>query len=175
MVDEGVEALKARLPPSKVDVRASLRALSATAVDRDKAAASDAAMGLDKPERTRRKAPVTVVRGASEAQVLNAVLALLRRHPAVAWAHRMNTGAATFGEQFVRFGFLGCSDILGQMKDGRLLAVECKAESGGKLSDAQRDFLLLVRKYGGVAGVVRSAVEAALLVKYALTAAPARE
>ncbi len=89
-----------------------------------------------------------------------AVLAYLRLHPLVAWAERFNTGAVKLtdrhGKQrFVRFAFTGCSDILGQMKDGRLLAIEIKSPTG-RLSAAQRAFLDLVRDNHGVAGVVRS-------------------
>jgi hypothetical protein len=73
----------------------------------------------------------------------------------VAWAKRMNTGAAKLKGFFVRFGFVGCSDILGQLKDGRLLAIECKA-ADGKLSPEQRDFLDQVRRNRGVAGTARS-------------------
>lgn len=161
--------MKARRAPSKADIRASLRILSASSVDAGKAAAADAALGLDKPERTRQKAPATAVRSASEAQVLNAVLALLRRHPAIAMAWRNNVGAAEFGDQFVRFGFAGLSDITAIMKgSGRAVFIECKRERGGKLSDAQYDFITKARAAGCVAGVVRSADEAALLIKYAI-------
>jgi hypothetical protein len=156
-----------RRPPSRKDVRASLRALAAAASDQQRAKAAGATLGLDKPERTRAKRPATAAAGASEAQVLNAVIGLLRHHPAVAWAHRLNVGAATYGEQFVRFGWLGAPDIIGQMRDGRILCVECKRERGGRISDAQQDFIYLVRKHGGVAGIVRSVDEAVLLLKYA--------
>lgn len=80
---------------------------------------------------------------------------LLQYHPRVAWSHRMNTGATKFQERVVRFGFPGCPDILGQLKDGRLLAIECKSERG-RATLEQRGFLDLVRRHGGVAGIVRS-------------------
>ena len=56
-------------------------------------------------------------------------LALERR---VAWAHRFNTGAQVVDSpgkrrRFIRYAFPGCADILGQLTDGRLLAVEVKA------------------------------------------------
>ena len=38
------------------------------------------------------------------------------------------------------------------LKDGRLLAVECKAK-GGRLRPEQKEFLSLVRRFGGVAFV----------------------
>ena len=65
-----------------------------------------------------------------EAAALVEVLKALRTHPAVAWAERMNSGAAKVGTRFVRFGWPGCPDVLGQLKDGRLLGVEVKAKAG---------------------------------------------
>lgn len=93
-----------------------------------------------------------------EAAVIREVASFLRRHPRVAWAARINTGVARYGkhnERFVRFGAVGMSDFIGQMTDGRFLAVECKAPDG-KLSDEQADFLARVKAYHGVAIVARS-------------------
>lgn len=158
--------------PSGREVRDALRMYAAAAPDPQKAAAASAALGLDReerrrptdaPDRPRERAP-----GASEAQVLNAVLGLLRRHPAVAWAQRMNVAAFETDDRYVRCGWVGASDVIGQMRDGRFLAVEVKRERGGVVSEAQQAFLDLVRRFGGVAGVVRSADEAALLIKYAM-------
>lgn len=86
-----------------------------------------------------------------ESDVLSACLHLLSVHPAVAWAARMNTGAYEVDGRYVRFGFVGCSDIMGQMKDGRLLAFECK-RPGGKLTWEQEAFLDRVRRHKGLAG-----------------------
>ena len=65
-----------------------------------------------------------------EAAALVEVLAALRSHAAVAWCERMNSGAARMGAHFVRFGWRGCPDVLGQLKDGRLLGVEVKGPDG---------------------------------------------
>lgn len=65
-----------------------------------------------------------------EAAALVEVLKALNAHPAVAWCERMNSGAARIGARFVRFGFKGCPDVLGQLRDGRLLGVEVKAKAG---------------------------------------------
>lgn len=106
----------------------------------------------------------------SEAIVLRAVLDLLRYHPLVAWAERMNVGKGFLsptrsGEnaRWIEFGFVGCSDILGQMRNGRLLAVEVK-KVGGIVKPLQRHFLEEVKANGGIAGVVRSVDEALALV-----------
>lgn len=107
-----------------------------------------------------------------------ACLALLEAHPAVAWSARINTGAGFLvpagiwkrllaGERaqaiwarFVRFAFPGCPDVLGMLRGGRFLAVECKARDG-RLSDDQARFLALVGRWGGLALVVRDAAELA--------------
>lgn len=64
-----------------------------------------------------------------EAAALVEVLKALNTHSAVAWCERMNSGAARIGARFVRFGFKGCPDVLGQLKDGRLLGVEVKTKT----------------------------------------------
>lgn len=89
-----------------------------------------------------------------EAAALVEVLKALRTHPAVAWCERMNTGAAKVGNRFIRFGWPGCPDVLGQMKDGRLLGVEVKAQAG-RLRPDQALFLERIRCAGGVAFVAR--------------------
>ena len=89
-----------------------------------------------------------------EAAALVEVLKALRTHPAVAWAERMNTGAAKVGNRFIRFGWPGCPDVLGQLKDGRFLAVEVKAQAG-RLRPEQSLFLERIRCAGGVAFVAR--------------------
>ncbi|MFO1262786.1 MAG: VRR-NUC domain-containing protein [Rhodoferax sp.] len=89
-----------------------------------------------------------------EAAALVEVLKALRAHPAVSWCERMNSGAAKVGNRFIRFGFKGCPDVLGQLRDGRLLGVEVKSPTG-KLRPEQSDFLERVRSTGGVAFMAR--------------------
>ena len=89
-----------------------------------------------------------------EAAALVEVLKALRTHPAVAWCERMNTGAAKVEGRFIRFGFKGCPDVLGQLKDGRLLGVEVKAQAG-RLRPEQALFRERIRCAGGVAFVAR--------------------
>ena len=89
-----------------------------------------------------------------EAAALVEVLTALNTHAAVAWCERMNSGAARMGGRFVRFGFTGCPDVLGQLKDGRLLGVEVKAKTG-RLRPEQAVFLERIRGAGGVAFVAR--------------------
>ncbi len=98
--------------------------------------------------------PVARKNRTPEAGALREVLQALTAHPAVAWCERMNTGAARIGNRFVRFGWPGCPDVLGQMKDGRLLGVEVKADKG-KLRPEQAVFLERIRCAGGVAFMAR--------------------
>lgn len=96
-----------------------------------------------------------------ERDVLKAVWHYLARHPKVQWITRMNSGTAMadFGAGGVhplRFQYKrGMSDLLGQLKDGRIICVECKREGVG-LQDHQRDFLNEVRHANGVAFVARN-------------------
>jgi len=93
-----------------------------------------------------------------EAAALLEVLQVLKHHPAVAWVERQNTGAMQIGGRFVRFGWRGCSDVIGQLRDGRLLAVEVKSQSG-KLRPEQAAFLDQVRRFGGVGFMARNAID----------------
>lgn len=91
---------------------------------------------------------------SKEAAALVEVLKALNAYPAVSWCERMNSGAARMGARFVRFGFKGCPDVLGQLNDGRLLGVEVKGPTG-RLRPEQAVFLERVRGAGGVAFVAR--------------------
>lgn len=107
-----------------------------------------------KPLRLKRPEP-------RESDVQHAVLQALHMHPAVAHAHRMNTGV--FRPQrkdgstgFVRAGFNGCPDVIGMLKGGRALYVEVKRPSG-KTTPEQAAFLQSAAKDGALAFVARSA------------------
>lgn len=95
----------------------------------------------------------------AEADVLSSVLEYLAYCHAVAWAHRINTGKFKVndraGTRWVQSGFVGCADIIGQLTDGRFLAIECKSVSG-KLTNEQQVFLDVVNNAHGVGFVARS-------------------
>jgi hypothetical protein len=77
----------------------------------------------------------------------------------------MNSGAYKMPDgRYVRFGFPGCPDILGQMRDGRLLAIEVKA-ARGRLTDEQEFMLGKIRANNGVSGVARSIADALAIVE----------
>ena len=95
-----------------------------------------------------------------------AVLKYLRlRKDRVAWVERLNSGAGQLAfadggkSQWMRFAWRGAPDLLGQLTDGRILCVECKAPSG-RLRPDQEMFLATVRNQGGCAFVARSVDDA---------------
>ena len=93
-----------------------------------------------------------------ESGALREVLLALCAHSAVAWCERMNSGAVKIGSRFVRFGWKGCPDVIGQLKDGRLLGVEVKSAKG-KLRPEQTLFLDRIRCAGGVAFMARDCLD----------------
>lgn len=135
----------------------------------------------------------------TEAQVLRDVRRFLTAHPRVAWFARINSGAAMLGDpespRFVRFcdiegqdrlrhaarrgGALAdavedqmelMSDLLGQLVDGRTLALELKSGTWrGKPRNAreraQARFLARVARSGGVSGFVASLRDAEQLLR----------
>lgn len=94
--------------------------------------------------------PAPRVNDRREAAALAEVLQVLKHHPLVAWVERQNSGVVRMGGGFVRLGRPGCSEVLGQLPDGRLLTLEVKAPKG-KATAEQAAFLDLVRRFGGVA------------------------
>lgn len=95
-----------------------------------------------------------------EAEVLRRVLAYLKSDSRVAWAARINSGALKVENRFLRFGFPGCPDILGQLIDGRILAVECKSTAkSSKLRPQQKELLEKVNANNGVGIVARSVTD----------------
>jgi len=96
----------------------------------------------------------------SEASILRAIMQLLHRHPKVARVWRQNSG--TFVKQYgdkthyIRANTAkGMSDIMGILKDGRTLAIECKSAKG-TVKAHQHEFLNSISEAGGIAFVARS-------------------
>ena len=120
--------------------------------------------------RTKREPAPDEVRQPSEAEILRAILQLLRRHPKVALCWRQNSG--TFQERnrdgttrYIRANTQrGMSDIMGALMDGRTLAIEVKSRTG-RMRPGQEEFLQQIRAAGGVAGVCRSVEDALKLLE----------
>ena len=76
----------------------------------------------------------------------------------MAWHARMNSGV--FGSRYVRAGFKGCADILGQTTDGLFVAIEVK-RAHTQPTPEQVAFLGRVSRAGGIAFVARCADDVA--------------
>jgi hypothetical protein len=124
---------------------------------------------FDIPPEPKKRAPAKPSGEPSEAQILRAIMALLRHHPKVASYWRQNSG--TFAERnrdgsvrYIRANTAkGMSDIMGVLKDGRTLAIEVKSRTG-RMRPGQEEFLQTIRQAGGVAGVCRSVDDARRLL-----------
>ena len=89
--------------------------------------------------------------GKPEKEIQDACMDYLGRHPFVAWVHVTTTGKMPIrGGKWVKLGYPGMGDIIGQLKNGRLLSVETK-QPGQKPTAIQTDFMNHVNYHGGVA------------------------
>lgn len=93
-------------------------------------------------------------KGKMEHEIQSECLRILDLFHIYHW--RQNTGAFKVGngKRFIRTSMPGVSDILGIMPDGRFLAIECKREKGGVVSDAQKKFLNEIAANNGLALVI---------------------
>jgi hypothetical protein len=121
------------------------------------------------PPEPKKRAPAKPSGEPSEADILRAIMALLKHHPRVAQCWRQNSG--TFAERnrdgstrYIRANTArGMSDIMGVLRDGRTLAIEVKSRIG-RMRPGQEEFLQTIRQAGGVAGVCRSVDDAVRLL-----------
>ncbi len=111
-----------------------------------------------KPPRAARKASGRPL----EKDVQAAILEAIRAHPKVAWCGRINRGVAvsTNADGSMRYTafntIVGMSDLLGQMRDGRMLAIEVKRDHHGRPTQDQAAFIAKVNENNGVAGLCYS-------------------
>ena len=122
------------------------------------------------------RAQVKRLPGIAERDISGPVKKLLGMHKNVAIAARMNVGSgylvpygvmqavievcggeaaftARFGKpRWIEFGTPGCSDYLGLLRDGRMLALEVKKQKyvPSDVTDEQRSFLGVVNQYRGL-------------------------
>lgn len=102
-----------------------------------------------------------------EHDIQDAILRYLAVDRRVAWARRFNVGAHATERRdrrgrkrryFIRYAFPGCSDVIGQLVSGHLMAVEVK-RPGNEPTEPQRAFLIEVADAGGLAILARSVDE----------------
>lgn len=102
------------------------------------------------------------------------MLALGSRRDVRIWNNNTGRLIDSTGRQ-VSYGLcVGSSDLIGILSDGRFLALEVK-RPGGKPTNEQVVFLEIIKKFGGVAGIVTSVAEAQRVVDDALRKEPANE
>ena len=91
----------------------------------------------------------------------------LAASPSVLW--RNNSGSYMKDGYFIRYGVgrPGGSDLIGFTPvNGRAIftAIEVKTKTG-RISDAQQNFIDVIRRNGGIAGVARTVAEAKALLR----------
>lgn len=97
------------------------------------------------------------LRGVLEKSVLNAVMEYLSLKRIPHW--RINSGALrTERGGFIRFGSKGMPDLYAIGPAGISVWIECKRPKGGRLSEAQKEFLDCINRNGGI-GIVVNSVE----------------
>ena len=79
----------------------------------------------------------------------------LRIHAAVAWVERQNSGAVSSGGRFIRSGWRGCSDMLGNVKGWPIPGLRSQGTERGRISQEQQVFLDRVAAVGGIAFLAR--------------------
>lgn len=86
-----------------------------------------------------------------ESDLQNDIMCLLGEHPKVAWCYVTTTGKVKSKGYWITLGYPGISDIIGQLRNGKTLAIEVKTP-GNRPTSLQQDFIDIVNRYGGVAG-----------------------
>lgn len=105
----------------------------------------------------------------SEKDLCDIIVAYLNMSGCYVW--RNNAGlirATTSGrERFIRLGQAGMSDILGIRKsDGKFIAIEVKLpKRRSTLTTLQSDYIDLIRRSHGLAGVATDEIEAKKIVE----------
>jgi len=88
--------------------------------------------------------------GKGERTIQDACLEFLGFHPMVAWVHTTTSGTMKRRGSWIKVGYPGMGDIIGQLRDGRILSVECKT-LGKKPDKNQYDFMDMVNRNNGLA------------------------
>lgn len=101
-----------------------------------------------------------------ESDIQSAIMIALGEHPSVVFVYVTSTG--TFkglkGGRPIKIGFPGMPDIMGMLRDGRLLGIEVKKPNEYP-TDIQEQFLDTISLNNGVSGWCTSAEEAIQIVE----------
>lgn len=88
-----------------------------------------------------------------ESELQNEIMNALTVHPMVVWAYVTTSGTVRgrHGGRYFNAGFPGLPDIIGQLKDGKILGIEVKTP-GNKPTPIQNEQLTLMLVNNGAAG-----------------------
>ena len=86
-----------------------------------------------------------------ESKLQTDIMNMLLNHELVSWAYVTSAGGFRVKGGYITVGFKGLSDIIGQLKDGRLFAIEVKLP-GKTPTPEQLDFIETVNSANGIAG-----------------------
>lgn len=126
-------------------------------------------VSLFKPQERLRLKPGPHIDG-TESQLVKSILAVVAlRYKGKVALHRNNVGCLKDATgRPVRYGLgVGSSDLIGTLRGGRSVALECKSRDG-RLSDEQRAWLWQQAELGACVAVVRSVDEACAVIDAAL-------
>jgi hypothetical protein len=100
-----------------------------------------------------------------EADVVNEIRLAFSKAGIPVWRNHVG-GVKHENGNFARSGLaVGSADLVGVLTGpGTFIALEVKHPTGGRTSERQRAWLEVVRRCGGIAGVVRSVAEAFALI-----------
>lgn len=90
-----------------------------------------------------------------EKDVQREILRALKVHPNVAFVGRFNRGQAVEGNRRIFYNSVaGFPDIHGMTKDAKPFYFEVKRDAHGVLSVDQERFIQMIRRNGGIAGMI---------------------
>jgi hypothetical protein len=98
-----------------------------------------------------------------ESKLQTDIMNMLLNHELVSWAYVTSAGGFRVKGGYITVGFKGLSDIIGQLKDGRLFAIEVKLP-GKTPTPEQLGFIETVNSANGVAGWCDSVEGASLIL-----------
>jgi hypothetical protein len=108
-------------------------------------------------QKTRTPKAGDLLRSVKEGAIMNEVQQFLALNRIPHW--RINSGGLKDSHgRLVKFGAKGMSDFYAIGPAGISVWIECKRPMGGRLSDAQKEFLDCINRNGGI-GIVVNSVE----------------
>lgn len=122
-----------------------------------------------RPQTTRekiRRSTLLRYRQDEHGRLLQSIMSTLYYDARVGWLVRQNTGTflSLDGKRKVRCGWKGQLDLLGQLANGRMLAIEGKTGKA-QPSKEQRATMETINRHGGLAFVAHSADEAVVVIE----------